>query len=59
MSAQYLKVLLQQQNGLGSVMVDRSQTCYGYSWDIKWASGGYKAPLIVRILSSFRKNIFF
>ena len=52
-SSQYLQVLLQQQPDLGSVVVKRLQSCYGYQWKIDWASGGYKNPLIV-ILFNFQ-----
>jgi hypothetical protein len=45
-----LQILLQSQPGLGNVLVSRSGTCYGYSYDIKWVSGGFKPLLQVIII---------
>jgi len=51
-----LNVLLQNQDNFGSVVVTRSKDCYGYLWDLKWTSGGYKSPLLLNGSSLIGNN---
>lgn len=43
-----MEIILQKQEGLGTVKIERFKDCYGYKWNIKWLSGGSKSLLNVK-----------
>lgn len=44
-----LERTLETLPGMGQISIKRTGDCPGYSWNIKWLSGGNKAPITVNI----------
>ena len=46
-----MQAYLQSIPNIGPLQVTRSKDCAGYTWTVRWNSGGYQNPLTVRIFN--------
>ena len=53
LSAAYMQAYLQSLPDIGSLQVSRSKDCAGYTWTVRWNSGGFQNPITVRVLNWF------